>query len=377
MKQSLLKNTSAYQFGVRPAVLLRDMSEVPLPQVIKSVNTFFDCGNVFKICQDESGPGLDENPSGKPERDALIFYMMNHVVSMIRQGLHPYEPIHPDKLALVDEYHRQLAYRSTRMFFYMLLICTREARHEKGSSKVSNLPYNKIILNHHAENMGESAVLNKIRKDPPKVSIGEFTRFLSDQFYKGSYSHGFGGPAWGKVADVLRDFVHGKLSAEMMLDTAFTLCHNNGPIFNKGMLFEHYTEEIKMILDVQRSGQIPQMVGNKETKFASDPLVKALFLQSNEVLEGKLSGHVDWFAVEALGALQKYPDQKKQQMAKYGKTNTAYPDQADEELPDTDEYGLPVHKTKAPKVKAKLDPLKPFEIMPGVTVPKCQSRPSV
>lgn len=378
MQKNLLKDTPAYQFGVRPAVQCRDMSSVMVPDVVKSMDRMFDTANLYDFGTNQttkSSLGLNYEPyCGDPERDAVVFYMMNHVVSIARQGMHPYESF-GDRLPLIEEYHRQLGFRASRMFFYMLLICTRESRHEKKSKDESmwvgfSEKYGSEIMKLHAsiKGKGSDAAADRFRNNPPNCQLGKYTEFLAEVFYKGSYSHGFGGKAWGKVADVLNEYVHGKITAEMMLDTSFTLCHNNGPIFNKGMLFGGYSHEIYRILDVQRSGQIPQFVANKETKWAKDPVVKELFDMSVSIMGPKgLTGHVDWYMVENLGAMKKYPEEKQKQAQLYGVPGNVIQKDA---VTEPDDSGFKWKSAEKAKPKDHL------EIMPGVFVAKCKERPA-
>jgi hypothetical protein len=165
---------------------------------------------------------------------------------------------------------------------------------------------------------GSSTAVNTFMSDPPIVDLGRYTDFLVKCFNEGQFTSGYGGKAWGAVAKVLRDYVWGGITAEMMMDTAFTLCHNNGPIFNKGMLYSSYSDEIYMILDVQRSGQIPKLVGNKECSKALNGIVVKLWTLCNDVLKEEFEGYVDWYLVESLGSKKTYPMQKKAQLQKYG-----------------------------------------------------------
>jgi hypothetical protein len=148
---------------------------------------------------------------------------------------------------------------------------------------------------------------------------------LVEVFHTGKFSGGFGGEAWGAIADVLNDYVHGKLTAEMMLDTAFTLCHNNGPIFNKGMLYDGYTSDIYTILDVQRSGQVPQLVYSCDVIQVNTEAVQEVWKTCYGALGDKLlenTHYVDWFKVEALGALHSYTAKKKLQLENHPSKST-------------------------------------------------------
>jgi hypothetical protein len=105
--------------------------------------------------------------------------------------------------------------------------------------------------------------------------------------------------------------VYGEFTPEMFGDTAFTLAHNNGPMFNKGMLYSNYSSEFKKILDVQRSGQIPQYLSEKV--FIGD-VVPTYMAEAVVVFPAELTGTVDWYKVEALGALGNYALLKKKQV---------------------------------------------------------------
>ena len=128
--RSLKKDTLAYQLGVRPGVQNRDMSAAGIPGVVSSLNVFMETPVAKSLTVPEEGF------CGHPEVDALKFYMMNHAVSVIQAKVHPLEPL-GKLLPLVEEYHTILAGLSSRMFVYLLLICTRESRHTKDAPSSS------------------------------------------------------------------------------------------------------------------------------------------------------------------------------------------------------------------------------------------------
>lgn len=259
-----------------------------------------------------------------PERDAIEFYLQNHAVAILNQRFGPEAELPPNVANVMNDYHAMLAVKSVRMFYYLLLICTRESRHEKSDyssplwGDLFNIYGEPVIIFHKSiKGSGSSGAVSKFRKHPPKTLLKTYTSFLVDVFFKGKYSGGYGGPAWGEVAKVLRDYVHGTLSAEMMMDTAFTLAHNNGPIFNKGMLFHGYSNEIYKILDVQRSGQIPQYVEDSASSSLT-PRIKQMQASLKALIGGEFGGYVDWFKVESLGAMKSYHAEKAEQVAKHG-----------------------------------------------------------
>lgn len=357
--RSSVYNTRAYQLGERAGVSKTRHTVVRLTDVVKHMQQ--DLDNI----QFASYP--TESFKVPPERDALRFYLLNHAVGLISRRVAPLEDLGP-YLPIVELYHQQLAVMSTRMFYYLLLICTRESRHD--TSGYTNSCWDDIstmcgtsLKSFHTtiQGVASSKAVAKFLENPPPVSLGDYTSALAYLFLHGTYMKGYGGVAWANVAEVLRRFVHGEYSAEMMLDTAFTLCHNNGPIFNKGMLFDSYSTAIYKILDVQRSGQIPQLIYSLGVPHASDKEVQLLWEQVHSVLGDEVTGPVDWFAVEALGSLQKYPLEK----ASMQKTPT-------EPKPISSSGGP--KKTKlpsggAPSVNVGL------EIMPGVIVKTTKVRP--
>lgn len=366
MKPSLKKDTLAYQFGVRPSILKRDIGHVHVPAVVMALNTYMEKSHTGEMVGVEGVDAL----VGESERDAVIFYMLNHACSVIRQKVHEYEPL-GDYLPIVEEYHRQLAQRSVRMFYYMLLICTRESRHVKTS--YSDPLWGKFLkeygpvqqFHQTIKGIGSDAAATRFRENPPNVKLGNYANFLVDVFYKGQYNSSYGGPAWGKVADVLRDFVVGKITAEMMMDTSFTLAHNTGPIFNKGMLFEMFnSSELIRILDVQRAGMIPQFIGNKESKWSNDGQVAKLWDLCHSRLPDEFSGFVDWYAVEELGSVHKYPSYKDQQVKKYGP-------------PAKHKAAMEAQKLKQQLEAKKLAEMEKnmVQIMPGLKVQKVEVRP--
>lgn len=369
--QSLNKATLAYQLGCRPATMQRDLSQVPVSSVVAQLNQYMKATTTAGF----SGKDGVDKKVGESERDAVIFYLMNHAMSVVRQRVGFFEDL-GDYLPLVNEYQRQLTHRSTRMFYYLLLICTRESRHCKSNydggmwAKLTH-EYGKECMSFHTtiKGKGSTGAADVFRESPPKMLLGPYTRFLADIFHNGQYSGGYGGPAWGAVADVLRDFVSGKLTAEMMLDTSFTLAHNNGPIFNKGMLFESFnTSELIRILDVQRSGQIPQMVAAKETTWANDKQIVPLHQLCRGVLGSCMEGYVDWYQVEALGAVGNYHANKKQQDAKYGDSEAAKKaKQLAAEMAAKKEAEAAAVKEKL-KAKIQEELGKFIQIMPGVKV---------
>ncbi len=302
----------------------------------------------------------------KPETEALWFYVQNHAMQIVGQRVDLDEPLGAYE-PFVKQYHKDMQLSVLRMFYYLLLICIRESRHAKSGpdrvrldKKYPKLGNFRQWITDDSETQHVAAML----KHTPDVSLGECTSFLVDAFDWCDYDHSYGGSSWKKVAVPLRDFVHGKIPAEIMMDTAFTLAHNNGPIFNKGMLFDNFdTSALTKILDVQRSGQIPQLTANHSTagieQYVTTDLLK--YVQKFSKLSNVFASPVDWTIVKDIGGSAVYYDEiKKQNYAE--KQNSA----------------LKTMTTKAKNIATAFGNLAEaaaiavgaFEIMPGVFVAK-------
>lgn len=235
-----------------------------------------------------------------PDSAAIEFYLMNHGWGLVSVSGCDYSPLGKYE-EFVEEYIESQSTESIRMFYYLLMICTRECRHMKQDSKKSALftKYSELhtFFSHY---VNDTSSMDQIKKTcemvPTTITMGVYTDWLVDAF-SCSYSPGYGGSAWKKVAVCLQAFVHGKISAEAMMDTAYTLAHNNGPIFNKGMLYENYTGNFLKILDIQAAGQIPQYVYTEP----SDAAQKSVGTVHKLVdLFPALGAPVDWKLVNAV-----------------------------------------------------------------------------
>jgi hypothetical protein len=264
--------------------------------------------------------GVSELGHAYPEKEALRFYLLNHAFSLVASRVTPDEPL-GQYLPVANLYATAAADIFKRLTYYMTLIVTRESRHLKKSDSM----YNKLASKYGSEFMtfhqnikgsNSSSAISRFHDAPPDMSWGKYLTGLTDIFNQGSFAGGYGGKPWGAIANTLRAMVVGETSPEIMVDTAWTLCHNNGPIFNKGMLYQMYTGEIKKILDVQRSGQIPQYLFEGGCPPAFKPLDE--YLELCKIFPDEMTGHVDWFKVEELGSVLKYPSEKAQQVESYG-----------------------------------------------------------
>lgn len=259
-----------------------------------------------------------------PETDALLFYLSNHGMGLLRQEYDLFEPLREKDLHFVLNYYAMVSQLAIRAAHYLLIICIREARHGHSSATVDSkmtAMFGDEVVAFLRSGKSEDGIFQRFVKQPPATTFGQFTEALEWFFDHNPFSANYGGKAWGNVARCLRKFVSGEFSAEMMLDTNWTLAHNGGPIFNKGHLYKMYDlTKLGAILDVQRSGQIPELIRE------AHPLVKTFLtskiIHMQEFIEqrwpGKIGPYCDFFKAEILGAITPMGLYQSQQVSKYG-----------------------------------------------------------
>ena len=292
MSLTASKTTLRHQLA-RPLCVKRDMATVGTVGAAKAVAKLVD--------------GYEDLGMPIPETAALQFYLLQHAMSDIRQRFGSDEPMGA-VIKIVEMYHELGVELGQRMFSYLLLICTREARHagilhghDLKMDKRFGLEFRTFIK--EIEGMHSDAAVKAFCNNPPKMALGKYCEGLAWVFYNGKFSGGYGGELWGKVADVLAWFVKGEISAEMMLDTAFTLAHNGGPIFNKGLAFHGYDEtKLLLVLNVQATGQIPQLISSLDKYPELNTYVTTATVQMyntcRELLGEQFGGPIDWFKVD-------------------------------------------------------------------------------
>jgi len=251
--------------------------------------------------------------SAEPEEEALRFYMMNHAWAELNLMYHKDQPLPQEHLDVALGYTQQCSQIMERLFYYLLMICTRETRHcqNPGAIQVANYPIECWNFLNSIQGSGSGGAVSKLKSSAPNVNLGVYTDFMEYVFFKGKFSGGYGGPAWGEVARTLNRYVSAAYTPEMMVDTGWTLCHNNGPIFNKGMLYNMYSQELVQMLDVQRSGQIPQLLyshnaGMKFFNKISIPALKTYEWLRDAKLSADWETHIDWEKVMKLGSHGNY-----------------------------------------------------------------------
>lgn len=299
----LPRDTLRYHLETRPLTVSMDRSSVLCAQVALAINRFMGSSGYLSTLY-------------SVDCDAVAFYLLNHATAEIRRRKKMDEPL-ASFGPVVEEYFDAASFIAVRMFYYLLLICTREARHHNAlcpgvEGPGTNAGYGAArefldsIRHEH-----EDAAVSRLREHPPACTVGEYADALCALYFKGKWGGSFGGKAWGGVAAALRDFVRGIISPETMVDLSFSLCHNTGPIFNKGMIYEQQSSEFIKILDVQRAGQIPQLVDSQGVAAASNAAIKKMYGVAADLLGDCMAGEVDWVGVMSHGAVGSYYDEIK------------------------------------------------------------------
>lgn len=305
----------------RPLFLRNEaLGSTDLSLVVAGMNTYFD-----------TKPGMVS-----VEESAMRFYLLNHFWAEICQTYGPHEILPEGVNLLVDTYVSNAMAAGQRLMYYVMLACTRESRHlYKGSVPGLDPEYAKF---RDSLPSSSTAAANYLKTNPLSMPIGEYMRQVSMVFHKGGFNSGFGGAKWGAISDALVRYLHGETSLEGFIDTAWTLEHNGGCMFNKQMLYNQNTSFIGTILDVQRSGQIPHLVREmgKGVTFSAAGVTASALSEMQQLLtvflsffQGFSCEYVDWFLVEKNGGTG-YQHYKVQQEQKYGPSKTTQVEKQEE-----------------------------------------------
>ena len=198
-----------------------------------------------------------------PENDAAWFYLSNHANTLLA-GVDTQEA-----RDLMKENMGATVQQAFRMYWYLFQICVKEGRYQKNWASFRKEHKSKFpagLIEFWNKSIGDdwSTIRARLHTKPPAdTTLGEFVDFMCLAYNEGKWSASYGGKAWGNIASTLAKFVHGKYNIEMLLDTAWTLVHNTGPIFNKGFLYRSSSKVLELILDVQRAGGMPELVKSK------------------------------------------------------------------------------------------------------------------
>lgn len=239
-----------------------------------------------------------------PDEELFFFYLLEHLMALLSNQYANDEIItDPIHLRVLEEYQTRSAAQYRRMFYYVMVICVREMRHLKSSSYIKATIIEKFgplaanFFNSLPD--GKEAAMKFIKEAPANLTLGNLVEALRIGFYEGSWpSSSYGGKAWGAIADAWQKLIIGEYTPQVFVDVAYTLCHNTGPIFNKGMFYSMYSkDDFTVWLDIQRAGMIPQYILNYPNQYGTVPYSVQHFLKEVKSAFTFEPGYVDWHAV--------------------------------------------------------------------------------
>lgn len=342
-------DTLAYHAKERPGTMRRSLAHVPLKQI----------GPAAKQSVSKVGSKV------KAVREAISFYLLSHAMNEIGLRVEQHEPL-GDMLPIVEQYHHALNNLGYRLFNYLVIITTRETRH------ITNNQHKKLESKHGAECV---AFTTKVKSESQEalfntqsdITLGAYLDYVLDVYNPQhvTWNSAYGGAKWGAVTQALRDFVYGDMNMEMLLDVGYTLAHNGGPIFDKGFHFASgHKSELLKVLDVQRAGQIPNLVKSKAVPSVETGHIDLLDMIEDYVNGFSINPWINWEMVERLGAINgPYPHEKQQVEQQFGHLPEY---QAEVQAIDAQAQAAAV-AAAAKKQAAEKDYI---EVMPGVKLKK-------
>lgn len=315
-----LPQNTMLTYSANPMFDPLDFSNLPTAKLAEELKA-------FEISQQGKMPS--------PESDALSFYFMNHAFHVMKSKFNPLERLDPE-MAFVAEQHIQTTNEiAKRLFFYSIVIAIEEARFMPSQSasffNYLENSFGRDFMLYAKKNFREGQGFGKFGE--LDMTCGAFTSGMMAVFAFGKWQHGFGGRGWTPIAALAADCVSGNISFEGFADQAFSLCHNNGSMFNKGHFYKCYTQFIYNILDIQDSGQIPQWIcSNRSSHFITPELGRVFDIMAKRFPD-EMTGPVD-------KNLIKNSEQKREQkLAAIAKKNAAMWNQTgvpDEDKPQGD-----------------------------------------
>lgn len=250
------------------------------------------------------------------EAAAISFYLSNHGFHLIEAANAPTEALSPLHAKLAQDHVALTSRMGMRMLFYILTISAEEAPFElerkpnffdfvESATSPDASKWLKAIM----DRSGRAGGMLGTAKTCGNATLGQCVKALELCFRFGKWNYGFGSLPWAIVAETAGEVIRGTNSLELMVDKAFTLCHNNGAIFNKGHQFTTYRQDFYAILDIQASGQIPSAIaaGIKSSGFDS-PAVKAIHQKYAKAFPEEFNKKYDPSLIKSMEAVRAKKD---------------------------------------------------------------------
>ena len=213
-------------------------------------------------------------------QEALRFYFMDHCFHLIKNENKDIAQVSPEMADLIDLYFKELSKTSQRVFTY--IICA--SLYEAGRMPAQSQKFWEFIEAQYGKKIFEALNNSKDHsygslKEKEILAINEpIQKFLSaimSCFTSGKWWFGAGGKAWSDITRCARDVTEGHYSLQEMTDLAFSLCHDRGCMFDRGIIYQvGYIGDTNIyhVLDIQASGQTPQWIAKNRNKVNADTL---------------------------------------------------------------------------------------------------------
>jgi hypothetical protein len=258
-----------------------------------------------------------------PQDAAIRFYLANNILSDVVKVYQCNETLPDDVWLLINKCYKIYNDEGIRLIVYLMFICLRELRYHRSFTGVTK---NTIISNNDKNLISQDHinylysacvdanvdVLSAVEKNLPPGNLGTLITAIEYMFLKGDFiGRSYGGESWGFIANCLKNFIFGVSSLELLLDAGFNLAHNNGPIFDKDLVYVGYNcIQLLNILDIQLLGQIPNYIlHNLNLKRNKNIICRYdLYLLTSEaknILGLKYDDGVDWDQLFLLKSLKK------------------------------------------------------------------------
>lgn len=165
-----------------------------------------------------------------------------------------------DAKTLHDLWWKSCGGTARQLLYYVWHIISRELRH--GNSGMTSKAVGAIAFK-DAEVIGAvNAVCSSSSNYMGAVDgighreVGLYVDLVEAHYRHGGWSGAFGGKKWADIALTFKNYLDGDASAMVAADRAWTLVHNCGPIFNKGMYFTIHDGNLEKVLNHQASDSV-------------------------------------------------------------------------------------------------------------------------
>lgn len=265
----------------------------------------------------------------RPENDAVMFYYCMSILNDMETHKGLDTDLTQEEQIIVDNIMGILTTISFSLFSYLIVICWGEMRYASGHGVLAQMDGETLYV---CKACGVSSGKSGFKDGIMSLGYDNFfpiAQALKDGFNTKGWGGAYGGKKWGEVANIVTSYLKGDIPLVILCDQAFNAEHNCGTIFNKSYLYKSAGSDMKKVLDVQKSGQIPEMVyaflsnnqhysivkgavdGGPEQAMFKDILLR-VYNDPVSLIGKEINDWVDWYKVKALSGAGFKDEMKKQ-----------------------------------------------------------------